>query len=919
LLGNSRVFFGSLTCFLAVLLTCCQQQMNFPAPKIKSMAPAAILAGQPVFTLTVTGSNFTPSSSVLWNGSARSTLFSSTSVLTAQILASDVQNAGTATVSVSTPSPGGGTTLTLQFTINPAPSPVPQITSLSPSGVTTGSAQFTLTVTGTNFVSQSIVTVNGANRSTSFVNATTLGAGILAPDVTTAGTIQIAVINPQPNGGGSNSFLLNVKNSVPSITSLTPTSFTAGSAGTTIGLTGVGYVPNSTVTINGAPRTTTFDSSTAIEVTLTAGDLATGGIDQVQVVNPVPGGGTSNTLTFAVNPTDLVGLPVIVDLAPDGTPANNGICGATCSGGTPTLATAGPSVSQTGNLVAFASNSTNLVANQTNGLSDVFLRNTCLAAALTSNSTCTPSTSEVSVGLSGATADGPSSEPSLDSAGLHVAYTSTASNLMNYVTVPGGARQVYWQATCSTTTSSGGCSGTATNAPAIVSVSADGSKPGNGDSYNPVISSDGQYVAFVSLATNLVLNANADGLTPQVYIRNTCSVVPPVAPTAGCTPTTYLVSTPDGTTPGNRASSNPAIADAGLFVAFASSATNLGPTAPNPSGASEIFWRSTCITSLSTPTSTCVPSTILASTPDGTTPADGASIQAAISETGRFVAFASTAANLIPGVGPTQQIYVRDTCTGIVATPTCADSTQLISTPDGTTPANALSENPSINQCGTTTTCASGQYIAFASHASNLGANVENGIENIFVRDDCDVLPSTTSTVCAPYTFLASQPGGSSPPPADGTSIAPAITGDGQAVSFISFADNLVPRDTNALEDIFLAGANLTFNLTVTLNGTGSGTVTDGTSQISCAQTAATSTTPLTESGTCAARYASGTFVTLTATGTVGTGSSGTFTGWGGTVTSASDAICSVTSGTTSSGTCTFTEIQNNTATATFK
>jgi hypothetical protein len=166
---------------------------------------------------------------------------------------------------------------------------------------------------------------------------------------------------------------------------------------------------------------------------------------------------------------------------------------------------------------------------------------------------------------------------------------------------------------------------------------------------------------------------------------------------------------------------------------------------------------------------------------------------------------------------------------------------------------------------------------------------------------------------------VASQPGGTSPPPADGNSVAPAITGDGHAVSFISFADNLVPRDTNALEDIFLAGANLTFNLTVTLNGTGSGTVSDGTSQINCTQIAATSTTPLTESGTCTARYVSGTFVTLTATAATGTGSLGTFTAWGGSVTSASDATCSVTSGTTSSGTCTFTEIQDNTATATFK
>jgi hypothetical protein len=903
---------------LAVVLTCCQQQINFPAPNIRSIAPTSISAGQPAFNLTVTGSTFTPSSVVLWNGSPRTTIFNTTSTLTAQISASDVQNAGVATVSVETPSPGGGTTSTLQFTIIGTSSQVPLITALSPSGAITGGAGFALTVSGKNFVSQSLVTVNGSNRQTGFVNSTTLVANLSASDIASSGTVQIVVTNPQPNGGSSNAFPFSVKNTVPGIATLTPTAFAAGSTSTTLGLTGTGFVPNSTVTINGGARTTTFDSTSAIEVALTAGDLATAGINVVQVVNPTPGGGSSNTVTFAVNPSDLVGLPVLVDLAPDGTQANNGICGATCSGGTPSLTTAGPSVDGTGSLVAFASNSTNLVANQTNGLSGIFLRSTCLVETIITSSTCTPSTSEVTLGIGGAAADGPSSEPSLDSGGDHVAYTSTASNLVNYLTVGGGARQVYWQATCSTGATTG-CTGSDTILPAIVSASSDGATPGNGDSYNPAISPDGAFVAFVSLATNLVANVNVDGVTPQVYIRSTCSVVPPVAPTAGCTPTTYLVSTPDGTIPGNNPSSQPAISETGLFVAFSSSATNLGATAPNPSGIPQIFLRATCVTFISTPTSTCVPGTTLMSTPDGTTPADAASIEPSISQDGRFIAFASIATNLISGVGPTQQIYMRDDCTGATITPVCTGSIQLISTPNGTAPGNGLSENPSINECGTTSTCASGQYVAFASHASNLGANVENGVENIFVRDDCDVLPSTSSTVCLPYTFLASEPAGTTPPPSDGNSIVPSISGDGHAVGFLSAANNLVPRDTNGLEDVFLAGANLTFNLTVTLKGTGSGTVIDSSSQINCVQTAATSAVALTESGTCTAVYASGSFVTLTATGTVGTNSSGTFTGWGGSATTASDAVCSVTTASTTTGTCTFTEVQNNTATATFK
>ncbi len=725
---------------LAVALTDCQQQINFPTPTLKALSPNSIQAGEPAFTLTVTGKSFTPSSSIEWNGQTLSsasnpglpsTIFVSSTTLSVSVPAVLIQNGGVAQVQVSTPQPGGGVTLPLPFTISANASSVPQITSLSPSGAFTGNAGFTLTVTGKNFVSQSTVTVNGNNHFTTFIGSTSLQTSIFAADLATSGTLQIAVVNPAPNGGSSNSFPLSVKNQTPSLTSLSPAAATAGGAATAIALTGVGFVPNSVVTINGAARTTTFDNSTTLEALLTAGDLASAGVNQVQVVSPAPGGGASNIVTFAVNPTNLFGLPMLVDLARDGSQADNGVCGATCSGTIPTLLTAGPAATQTGELVAFASNSTNLLANPTTGLSNIFLRNTCLATTNVSTSTCVPSTSEVSLTPSGVAPDGSSSEPSLDSAGAHVAYTSTASNLVNYVSVSGGTRQVYWQPTCTTTSgTTSGCTGTATGTAALVSISADGSTAGNGDSYNPVISADGQYVAFISLATNLVQNVVADGITPQVYIRDTCNLVPPAS--TGCIPTTYLVSTADGITPGNAASSNPAIANNGLFVAFASSASNLGATAPNPSAAAEIFERSTCVTTIATSGNTCVPATNLISTPDGVTPADGASAEAAISSDGRFVAFDSTATTLITGVGPTQEVYVRDTCTGAATTPACVASTHLISTPNGTTPANALSEHPSINQCGSsTTTCSSGQYVAFASLGSNFGANSANGIENI--------------------------------------------------------------------------------------------------------------------------------------------------------------------------------------------
>ena len=920
--GKSRLYFGVLVLFLAALLSSCQQQLNYPTPSLSDMKPTSMLAGQPGFTITVTGGNFTPQSSVLWNGSPRTTFFGTTTTMTAQILATDIQNAGQAMVEVFTPQPGGGTTTALTFTINPAPSPVPQISGLSPAGIFAGSTNLTLQVMGTNFVSQGIVTVNGNPRATSFVNSTTLDAAILDSDIAQAGILQIAVLNPQPAGGGSNNFPFTVKNPTPNVASLSPVAFTAGTAGGTLTVTGTSFVPTSVIYINGAPRTTTFVSTTSVSAILTSGDVAEAGVNTLSVANPTPGGGSSTNLIFAVDPTPLAGLPVILDLAPDGTQANQGVCGTPpCSGSVPTLTTAGPSISEDGQFVAFASTSTNLVTTQGNSVSNVFVRSSCLATTTTTASaTCTPSTLRVSQTPNNTDANGSSSEPSIDGTGAHVAYTSTATNLVNYLNVPGGSRQVYWQPTCASAGATSGCTGT-TGAAALVSASADGLSVGNGDSHNPIISPDGQYVAFVSLATNLVSNVTVDGITPQLYIRNTCNVVPPAV--GSCVPTTYLVSTPDGVTPANAASSNPSISNTGLFVAFVSTATNLLPPGNNLKGNSEVFVRSTCVTTIGSTDNTCAPVTTLASTPDGTSPADNASSEPSISSDGRFVAFASTADTLIPGVGPTQEIYVRDTCTGATTSPACVPSTQLISTPDGTTPANAESENPSVNAlCTTTTTttpCATGQYVAFASLASNLGGNVENGIENIFTRDTCNgvlnEITTTITTLCLPYTLLSSQPGGTSPPPANGASIVPSISGDGETVAFISSATNLVAHDTNALPDFFLAGADLIFNLTVSLQGTGTGTVTDGSGQIDCIQTAATSTTPLTESGTCTAKYTSGTTVTLTANATTGY----TFTAWGGSAPSVTNASCTVTTGSTTTGTCTFSEIANNTATATLK
>ena len=828
---RSQTWFALAALMLVMLVVpSCDQTINYPPPKLSSISPTSIDANSPQFILKIRGNNLVQQTQVTWITSAGPIplpppTFITINELDQTIPASLIENPGTVDISVTTPTPGGGTSPTasqppIVFTINAVSSPTPTVTSLSPTSVLAGAATTTVTITGTNFVSQSTVAISGANRTTTFVNPTSLKVSLTAADLSMPANLSLTVTNPPPNGGTSNPITLAVQAPIPILSSLSPVSATVGAVSTTLSVTGTGFINGvTTLTLNGVTVPTSIANATTATTLLTPAQLLVGGELSVVAMNSGPGGGQSNAIAFAVNPHPLEGLPVLVDLAANGTQAAQGICGGSsgCTSGTLGLTTdtVGPSTSSTGAWVAFASVSRNLVLADTNPNPEVYLRNTCLQTA-TSTTDCNPATTVVSSDPNGGPANGASSEPSLSTSSTapgFAAFTSTATNLTTSVG-PSKHKQVFWRPLCTATTSA--CVFNSTSfITEQISVAADGLTPGNGDSYNPVVSADGSYVAFASLATNLVSSVNADGVHPQIYIRSTCNGQ---TATTACAATTYLVSTADGVTPGNGNSEHPSISSEGLFVSFTSNSTNLGATAPNPSGASEVFERSTCSTSISSTTNTCAPATFIVSTPDGSTPADGTSYQSAISYTttatstsgvpynGRFVAFASTATNLVPGAGPTQQIYVRDTCTGIstsTISQTCTPTTYLVSTADGVTPGNALSERPSISGAA--------EFIAFSSLASNF-ANTTNGIENIFVRNACFAVDVT----CTQSLAIASIPQGTNASPSNGASYVPSISSDGQTVSFLSFANNLVSNDTNGLEDIFLGSTSFT---TVLVNG----------------------------------------------------------------------------------------------------
>jgi Tol biopolymer transport system component len=165
--------------------------------------------------------------------------------------------------------------------------------------------------------------------------------------------------------------------------------------------------------------------------------------------------------------------------------------------------------------------------------------------------------------------------------------------------------------------------------------------------------------------------------------------------------------------------------------------------------------------------------TVLVSRADGGPAGDGDSTDPALSADGAAVAFLSAATNLAgTDANGADDVYVARGGT-IVRASVALDGGD----PDGASFAPDLS--------------ADGRYVAFASAATNLVDGDNNDAVDVFVRD----LEAGTTT-------LASRAGRRS---ASGTSQAPALSPDGRYVSFASDAPDLVARDTNGVVDVFLA------------------------------------------------------------------------------------------------------------------
>ncbi|MCS5732987.1 cell wall-binding repeat-containing protein [Herbiconiux daphne] len=327
-----------------------------------------------------------------------------------------------------------------------------------------------------------------------------------------------------------------------------------------------------------------------------------------------------------------------------------------------------------------------------------------------------------------------SSQPSVSSDGRFVVFSSMASNL---VSVPTTARhsQVFLRDTADGSTRA---------------VSAASGVFGDGESDRAVISGDGNFVAFISTATNLVSTRFA---VAQVLLWSRASG------------TIALVSATNDVVPGaaNGRAIQVDISEDGARIVFSSNATNL-TAVPTP-GVFEVFSRERDVTSLVS----------------GDASGHAAALDAmfpSVSAYGGAVAFATAASLTGVDTGGSTQIYVNDTDRSMI---------EMVSV--GVSGADAGvsdSSSPSLSR--------DGREVAFTSTAANLTRLGGNGLSQVYLRD-LDVNGTVAVSLDVAGTSFA-----------NGDSFDPDISADGSRIAFNSNATSLVP-ETGGLRPMVSARA----------------------------------------------------------------------------------------------------------------
>lgn len=267
--------------------------VNQAPPVISSLSPGTLYVNTGSFMLYVFGKYFTSTTVVNWAGTPLTTTLISGSSLTAIVPASLMTASGSVSITVSN---AGGTSNALSFNVMALP---PTITSLSPASAAAGSAQFSLTINGTNFTpnSTSLVRLGTTCLSTAYISATQLKATVPAKLITSAGLVEITVI--QGGGVTSMAYLFPINPAPPTLSSLSPSSATAGSADFMLNLTGNVFTHSATVLWGTTPLGTIYVSPSQLIAAVPASLVQYSGTGSVTVTTAA---GISAPAVFTINP-----------------------------------------------------------------------------------------------------------------------------------------------------------------------------------------------------------------------------------------------------------------------------------------------------------------------------------------------------------------------------------------------------------------------------------------------------------------------------------------------------------------------------------------------------------------------------------------------------------------------------------------
>ena len=208
---------------------------------------------------------------------------------------------------------------------------------------------------------------------------------------------------------------------------------------------------------------------------------------------------------------------------------------------------------------------------------------------------------------------------------------------------------------------------------------------GNGNSFPTGLSSDGRFALFESAASDLVTNDTNN--VNDVFLRDMVNNV------------TWLISVATDGACGNGVSRGSTLTPDGHFVAFVSEASNL--TSNDANGIADVFVRDVL-----------AGTTTLVSAGAVSNAAGSSSESPEITPDGRYVAFSSTATNLVAGATNSEEIYVRDLQAGMTI---CASID-----------ARSISHNGTNGLCYNQAISADGQFVAFEISSNAASYNPTN-------------------------------------------------------------------------------------------------------------------------------------------------------------------------------------------------